>query len=662
MAMTLSQLVFRSMKKNVKHYYLYFFSLIFSVTLCFSFITLQHNKTVSEASQGGTASAGFEAVTYVLYFIVVFFVLYANHLFMKRRSKEVGLYQLIGMTKGLIVRLNSFENIILFVLAVVTGIILGFLSSRLFAMILIHLLEKEVVVDLTFSVKALTQTVLLFGILLIVVLVQMTWMIHRVTLLSLFNASKQADERVKPFNMLQMIMGAAGLTLITYGYYESTQLFEVESITKNLFINMVIILASTIGGTFLVFRFSVAFLLNLIRMKKTGHLSLLDVLAVTPIMHRMKGNAKSLTLITVLTGLAVGISSLSYIAYYSAETSARQFSPYDYALLNNQGTEFLKMLQKEDIPYEENTYRISEVMLDIKDLATAEFVDSPLFSQDSSTITIPLSDFQQMVPGAELKEGQALLSSYKKMLVEILPLQEGREIPVQAGEQSFKVFVTDIREEHVLSSAMTMGAPILVVEDALFEQLAVSENDKQIWHSQIGVNLLDKDDVQRAEEIYQELEPERRVYAKTHEDGYQDSYIASSYEVERKGYVSSIGMSVFVTAFLGLAFLVTTGSILYFKQMSEAEEERDSYAILRKIGFSTKDIMRGIYAKQAFNFGVPLVIGLLHSYFAVKSGWFLFGTELITPLVITMSLYVAMYTVFAVLSVGYYKKVVNESL
>ena len=66
--------------------------------------------------------------------------------------------------------------------------------------------------------------------------------------------------------------------------------------------------------------------------------------------------------------------------------------------------------------------------------------------------------------------------------------------------------------------------------------------------------------------------------------------------------------------------------------------------------------------KQAFNFGLPLGIGLLHSYFAVKSGWFLFGTELVTPLLITMGLYIGMYIVFAFLSVSYYKKVIKESL
>lgn len=96
--------------------------------------------------------------------------------------------------------------------------------------------------------------------------------------------------------------------------------------------------------------------------------------------------------------------------------------------------------------------------------------------------------------------------------------------------------------------------------------------------------------------------------------------------------------------------------------MAEAEEEKASYTILRKIGFSTSDLMKGIRRKQLFNFGVPLFIGLLHSYFAVKSGWFLFGTELVIPLVVIITIYIAMYAVFAVLSTQYYKKIIAESI
>ena len=74
-----------------------------------------------------------------------------------------------------------------------------------------------------------------------------------------------------------------------------------------------------------------------------------------------------------------------------------------------------------------------------------------------------------------------------------------------------------------------------------------------------------------------------------------------------------MGLSMFIVGFLGLTFLITSGCILYFKQMDESEDEKLNYTILRKLGFTQGDLLKGVQAKQAFNFGIPLIIGLFHS-------------------------------------------------
>jgi bacitracin transport system permease protein len=645
------------MKKNMKHYYLYFFALIFSVTLYFSFVTLQNNAEVlATVEKSGTATAGFKAATYMLYFIVLFFVLYANHLFMKRRSKEIGLYQLIGMTKGLIVRLLAVESILLFVGAVILGMLAGFFSSRLFAMILLRVLEKEALVTMTFSTEALQQSIVVFAILLVIVLVQMALMIYRVSLLSLFSASKQADERVKRFSPLQMVIGFLGLVLIAYGYYASTKLFDINS-TGDLVLNMSIILATTIGGTFLVFRFSVAFIMNSIRLKKNGHLTSRDVLALTPIMHRMKSNAKSLTLITILTGVSLGVTTLAYISYYSSESSAYSRVPGDYVLLEDRDQEFLKKLEDNNIAFDKSDFRLQSVSASFSQLLSKEQQnkDNPLDGVEGLIYTIPLSDYQQIVPEASVSDNDVILTNYGGYMAEMFPLENDRDVVVTPGgpevTKEETLHVKDVQHESIISGTVTSGpgGPIFVVSDALFEKLATYSSASE-WHKQTSIKIKNKSDLGQAEKLYIQL----------NEENY--SNFIQSYEEARKGNIETLGITIFTAAFLGLAFLMTTGSILYFKQMSEAEEERGSYTILRKIGFAEKDIMKGIYMKQAFNFGVPLIIGLLHSYFAVKSGWFLFGSELTTPLWIAMCCYIALYAIFAVLSVGYYKKVVRESL
>lgn len=655
MDMTLTNLVFKSMKKNIKHYYLYFFALIFSVTLCFSFITIHYNPSVTAALEAsGTATAGFESITYVLYFILIFFILYANQLFMKRRSKEIGLYQLIGMTKGLIFRLLLIENVVLFTLAVGIGMVWGFLTSRFFAMILMKLMLNDAIVSLSFSMTAFSKSIIIFALLLVVVLIQIFIMIRKASLLSLFNAAKKADERIKKFSIFHMIMGIIGIGLIAYGYYDSTRLFSVEgATTNNLLVNMLLILGSTILGTYLFFRYSVALIMNLIRKSKKGHLKITDVLGVTTIMHRMKGNASSLTLITVLTGLAVGIMTLSYISYYSSESNAKQSSPFDYILLNNNGNEFLEQLKAEGIEYEKTTFHISNVNIKTSDLfnldeKNAEYIN---VNQEVVTAAVPLSDYKKINPDVHLKDGEIMMTSYSNVLSKLLPLESKKKINVKTSEKNYSLFIKEVREdEFFLSVLASDSSPVLIVKDELFHELEKAQNPA--ISTQIGINLAKEKDRERAEIIFKNLRESNVIqYAnlKTYKE-YYDENIAIS------------GMSIFVTGFLGLAFLLTTGSILYFKQMGEAEDERDSYTILRKIGFSNGELMRGIYVKQLFNFGMPLMIGLLHSYFAVKSGWWLFGSEMTTPMMIINIFYVAMYTVFGILSVLYYKKIVKEAL
>ncbi|WP_074108904.1 FtsX-like permease family protein [Paenibacillus helianthi] len=129
-----------------------------------------------------------------------------------------------------------------------------------------------------------------------------------------------------------------------------------------------------------------------------------------------------------------------------------------------------------------------------------------------------------------------------------------------------------------------------------------------------------------------------------------------------KESLRKIGLIIFIAAFLGLVFLIFTGSILYFKQMTEAEQERKSYTILRQLGFGEREIMGGIIRKQMLVFALPLMVGLLHSIFAVKAASALSLSDLTFPAAVAMMAYTLIYFVFAVLTVGYYHRIVKAAL
>ena len=194
-----------------------------------------------------------------------------------------------------------------------------------------------------------------------------------------------------------------------------------------------------------------------------------------------------------------------------------------------------------------------------------------------------------------------------------------------------------------------MDYPVAIVDETIFERLK-KDIDPEIQKEStlyIGIDLQDEGNLEEANDLFQNMTF----------NGKNDSRLEMSNTQQR-----NMGLIMFIVGFLGLTFLVTSGCILYFKQMDESEEEKPNYTILRKLGFTQGDLLRGIQAKQIFNFGIPLVIGLAHSYFAVKSGWFMFGTELWTPMIMVMLLYTALYSIFGILSVLYYKKVIKEAL
>lgn len=169
--MNINQLIIRNLKKNLSNYYLYVFALIFSVTIYFAFVTLQYDPSMDPATGTIKGQAGVKAGSVVLIAIVGIFLIYANNLFIKRRSNEIGLFQLIGMTKGRIFRILSIENFILYFSSMLIGILLGFSVSKLIVMIVFKITGVEAVATLSFSQEALIQTILVFlGIYLLIML------------------------------------------------------------------------------------------------------------------------------------------------------------------------------------------------------------------------------------------------------------------------------------------------------------------------------------------------------------------------------------------------------------------------------------------------------------------------------------------------------------
>ncbi|MCM3709439.1 FtsX-like permease family protein [Sporosarcina luteola] len=643
-ALTLFDLVIRSMRKNIKHYYLYFFALILSVVLYFVFATLQHDPSVVERS-GGSMGAAFKVAGILLLFIAGIFVVYANAIFLKRRSREIGLYQLIGLTRGSVSRLLIIENSLLSAGALAIGIGIGILVSRVFLILLMKLIGFDGFIEVEFSTAAVIQTVIVFLGITILTSMQMLVAVYRNTLLGLFNAEKTGEHPKKPKAIRSAILAILGIALIAFGYWLSGRMLNAL-----LFINMIVVLVTTILGTFLLFRVAIGWVLYQMRKRKKGHLGLYNSLSLAPIMHRMKGNANSLTIITVLSAMTLTMLAGVYSLYYSTEKEVRLIYPFDFAFEDfwyedgkGAAEKFISELDKQQITYTYSAVETLEVDGEFEGGSVSE-----LMSNSFGAKIISDKQLQQAGVDIQIPHSDATYLYDAGIYWLLKTMEVPFNVKLSNAEIESDLKVVKVNEGNVLNSA---AATQLVVKDEFYQELKeLFLNDENEWRNSTTyvIDVLDRDQLAEASAIFKRINEE-------------DDQHGFDYYSQYASGMENNGLFIFISGFLGLVFLISTGSILYFKQMTEAEQEKSSYATLRQLGFTAQDIMRGIVRKQVFVFGVPLMIGLLHSIFAIKAASFMFMSDITLPASIAMGIYVVIYLMFAFLTVGYYRKTVKAA-
>ncbi|NRD77806.1 ABC transporter permease [Bacillus sp. BRMEA1] len=648
--MSINHLIFRNLKKNLKNYYLYVFALIFSVVLYFAFVTLQYDPSMDAENGSIKGAAAIKTASVLLIAIVSVFLLYANTIFIKRRSREIGLFQLIGMTKNKIFRILSAENFILYFGSLLIGIFLGFSVSKFIIMILFKITGVNTIAKLTFSAQALWQTLIVFGAIYLLIMLMNYLFIKRQSILALFRINSSTEAKGQGLSYAGIIIGIAGILFIAFGYYISQKLFSGDFTTINeLFIAMTIILASVIIGTYLFYKGSVSFIFHMIRKKKGGYLNIREVLSLSSIMFRMKSNALLLTIITTVSALAIALLSLSYISYYSAEKKAKNEVAADFSFSNTQkASQFKRALTAKGIQYNEKRIQVLQVNANLEAIMGKKLKEINYNPKNMPVAVISNRD----VPEIHVAADEAIFSGYDDMFQKFMSLKRSGNIALKGQKEVIPLKYVGMKKQYLISMYFTKGGiPVSVVDETTFTRLKQDLNPKIQNPSStfIGITLKDESQLAAANSIFKDL--------KFSGEPSQYSFLEISSLMKQ-----AMGLSMFIVGFLGLAFLITSGCILYFKQMGESEEEKPSYTILRKLGFTQKDMIKGIKVKQLFSFGIPLAVGLSHSYFAVQSGWFFFGTELWTPMIIVMLLYAALYSVFGILSVLYYKKVMKEAL
>lgn len=468
--MSINVLMLRNLRKNIRNYYLYVFALVFSVALYFAFVTLQYDPSMDAVEGSVKGGAAIKSASVLLVVIVSIFLLYANTIFIKRRGKEIGLFQLIGMTKSKIFRILTAENFILYFGSLILGIAVGFSVSKLILMILFKTMGIDAIASLHFSTPALIQTLIVFFVIYLLIMLMNYGFIKRQSILSLFRVTSTTEGNAKKLSVFEMIIGIAGIGLILLGYSISSRLFsgDLTSMTQ-LTISMITILASVIVGTYLFYKGSVSFIFHLIRKKKNGYLNIKEVLSLSSIMFRMKSNAVLLTIITTVSALALALLSLSYISFYSAEKSAKLYVPSDFILTDTHDADIFKeALVAKNLVFTEKKIEVIQVDVNMEKAMGENPKGSSIVSK---IMPLPVIS-ENALEGIDVSPDETYFTKTSSALDNLISLKDEGPIEFKGAHEVIpQVYTTINKDAPILGYFTGGGLPVAIVDESTFERL-----------------------------------------------------------------------------------------------------------------------------------------------------------------------------------------------
>ncbi|ELD8127486.1 ABC transporter permease [Staphylococcus pseudintermedius] len=632
--MRFSAIVLKNFKQNLRHYGIYLFSLMLSIALYFSFVTLKYTDSIANGENAKLLNSSAGIGEKFLFVIIIIFLMYANRLFIKRRTKSFALFQLIGLSRKDLMRMMMLEQAIIFIGTTVIGLLLGLFGSRLLLLIVKKTAQIPLDIKILFEPAALTVTMILVVISFILIMVQSFIFIKRRSIIQLMYDVQQSEATQANMTKAEMTFGILGIAMIGLGYYLSTIMLKNIELTL---ISAFLILFLTVVGAYFFFRSSVSLIFKSLKRSKRGYVNVTDVVFTASIMHRMKKNAFSLTVIGIISAITITLLSFATISKANIENNVNGLAPHEFTYINEGEAQKLEAyLNAKNIPYNKVVQHVIEVPIVHSDKALHKDVNSLPIISDAE------------VDKMDVNPGEITLVNYFKVSETFIGLDEGVTIDLGRKEKHAPLEITETSPYNVLSYRAALGRSVGIIDHKTFEMLKATQiKDKDNPPiTQVGFDLKSSKDVVKVEsanEQFNQMLPQSRT----------------SLEKEQLAFS---GMFLFVSGFLGVAFLIAAGCIIYIKQMDENEDEMANYQILRKMGYTHQDMFKGLALKIAFNFGLPLIIGLGHAFFAARAFNTLMNGVDFAPVIFAMTVYAVIYLIFAVLAYYHSRRVIKFSI
>ncbi|MCS0669977.1 ABC transporter permease [Cytobacillus firmus] len=647
--MNLVDLSWRNMKRNFRLYTIYFISMFVGVVIYFTFSGLMFNKDVVAAIQNKENYKMVISLASVIVFLfIVFFILYANSFFMKQRKKEFGMYLLYGMKERHVAAMVFFETLFLSAISVFSGILIGGLLSKFFGAILMNLMRYNEDISFAFPLEAIISTVLLFALLIIIITIQSYFNVRRVQLVELFHAKEKMD---KPFTF-SFGLALLSIILIAGSYYMIT-IGDTDIWKDHFKETLAVVTVALIAGTYLFFRQFSGWMLQKLSQRKNYFIGS-KMLWISSLRFSIRGNTVNFTfnsLISAIVIFTVGFIAVDYAV--KGEVVKKEFPNHIAFSTQDDATQRqIEQLMNDSHPIIDHE-TITGIQTEKIQNRNAFFSHPEYYTEEF--YLFPESQLNAIVDLRKAGEKADLEGE------EAIVLTRGIDEPVKYKSSQPEITVLKDNTFHVvekiryplLSIPTSPGGntkpqpSVLIISDEAFENLSE-------YHTLSSFEIYQIEDPKTSNDVSREIYD---LVMKT-EGAYYSAYI-DMYSVDTE----SSSLILFSVAFFAVIALFALGSVIYFKQLREATEEREHYAILRKIGVDDKEMKKIIRKQLLFVFLPPLLLGLLHSWFLLYYTVILVIKDLpsLTAIIFSvMGLYVLTYLIFYISSVSIYYKIVSE--
>lgn len=624
------QLAWDGIRKNKRFYLPYILTCIGMVMMCYIIHYLAAMPTLKDMPGGGTTAQLLGFGFWIVALFAMIFLFYTNSFLMRRRQKEFGLYNILGMGKGNLSILLLWESVILFVISMAGGLMGGILLAKMAELCLIMILNGEVTYDLRIDPDAFVNTWIIFALIFALILLKGLIKIRKLSAVSLLK-SENVGEKPPRANYL---FGIAGILILTGAYYIALSI-ESPLIALAWFF---IAVCMVIVATYLLFISGSVMLCKILQKNKRYYYKKNHFVSVSSMAYRMKRNGAGLASICILSTMVLVMMMGAGSLYFGKEDSLNTRYPKDIAVSVN----FLSDDEESEYTEEKEAYFIQQVdaVLEsygvtpqnveqyVSTLVAGLLKDGELIvdrrlvnSADTQTMDdvaqiylIPLSSYNRCMGTQEtLEENEVLLHCVGRTYdAPTIELNDGTIWTVKKHVD--RVMGSSDAAMDIIPSVFVITNDVLKAIDSFNTEL---DDISETYLCRLAVSYafdVDMDaekEIQLSDAVWDRI----REMDMAGEGGFY-SYDVECREAERTDFYGLFGGLFFLGIFLSVIFLIATVLIIYYKQVTEGYEDEARFGIMRKVGMTAKEIRKSIDSQMLTVFFLPLITAALHTSFA----------------------------------------------